>query len=71
MNFEIIVRKKEKGEVVSEKLIKEVEIKRAETILELGFRHKEQIEIIGAIQDEYLPMQVKKNIRKISKLSKM
>ena len=29
MNFEIIVRKKEKGEVVSEKLIKEVEIKRA------------------------------------------
>ena len=56
MNFEIIVRKKEKGEVVSEKLIKEVEIKRAETILELGFRHKEQIEIIGAIQDEYLPM---------------
>ena len=71
MNFEIIVRKKEKGEVVSEKLIKEVEIKRAETILELGFRHKEQIEIIGAIQDEYLPMQVEKNIRKISKLSKM
>ena len=60
MNFEIIVRQKEKGEVVSEKLIKEVEIKRAETILELGFRHKEQIEIIGAIQDEYLPMQVEK-----------
>ena len=48
MNFEIIVRKKEKGEVVSEKLIKEVEINRAETILELGFRHKEQIDIIGA-----------------------
>ena len=71
MNFEIIVRKKEKSEVVSEKLIKEVEIKRAETILELGFRHKEQIEIIGAIQDEYLPMQVEKNIRKISKLSKI
>ena len=49
MNFEIIVRKKEKGKVISEKLIREVEIKRAETILELGFRHKEQIEIIGAI----------------------
>ena len=47
MNFGIIVSKKEKGEVVSEKLIKEVEIKRAETILELGFRHKEQIEIMG------------------------
>lgn len=60
MNFEIIVRKKEKGEVISEKLIREVEIKRAETILELGFRHKEQIEVIGAIQDEYLPMQVEK-----------
>ena len=40
MNFEIIVRKKEKSEVASGKLIKEVEIKRAETILELGFRHK-------------------------------
>ena len=60
MNFEIIVRKKEKGEVVSEKVIKEVEIKRAETILELGFRHKEQVEIIGAIQGEYLPLQVDK-----------
>lgn len=60
MNFEIIVSKKERGEIVSEKLIKEVEIKRAETILELGFRHKEQIDIIGAIQDEYLPMQVEK-----------
>ena len=60
MNFEIIVRKKEKGEVISEKLIREVAIKRAETILELGFRHKEQIQIIGAIQDEYLPMQVEK-----------
>ena len=60
MNFEIIVRKKEKGEVISERLIREVEIKRAETIVELGFRHKEQIEIIGAIQDEYLPMQVEK-----------
>jgi len=31
MNFEIIVRKKEKDEVISEKLIREVEIKRAET----------------------------------------
>ena len=60
MNFEIIVRKKEKGKIVSEKLIKKVAIKRAETILELGFRHKEQIDIIGAIQDEYLPMQVEK-----------
>ena len=50
MNFEIIVRKKEKGKVISEKLIREVEIKRAKTILELGFRHKEQIGIIGAMK---------------------
>ena len=60
MNFEIIVRKKEKGEVISEKLIKEVTIKRAETILELGFRHQEQIEIIGSIQEEYVPLQADK-----------
>ena len=60
MNFKIIVRKKEKGKIVSEKLIKKVAIKRVETILELDFRHKEQIDIIGAIQDEYLSMQVEK-----------
>ena len=60
MNFEIIVRKKEKGEVISEKLIKEVTIKRAETILELGFRHQEQIEIICSIQEEYVPLQADK-----------
>ncbi len=67
MDFEIIVRKKEKGEVVSERLIKKVEIKRAETILELGFRHKEQIGIIGAIQDEYIPLQVEKISEKSSR----
>ena len=41
MKLEIIVRKVEKGKVVSEKLIKEVEVTMAKTILELGFSHKE------------------------------
>ena len=52
MNLEIVVRKVENGKVITEKKIKEVEVKKAATILDLGFRHKEQIDIIGSIQEE-------------------
>ena len=60
MKLEIIVRKIEKEKVISETLIKEVEVKMAKTILDLGFRHKEQLEIIGNIQEEYIPLQASK-----------
>ena len=70
MKLEIIVRKIEKEKVISEKLIKEVEVKMAKTILDLGFRHKEQLEIIGSIQEEYIPLQASKLSNKYEKCEK-
>ena len=59
MHYEIIVRQIENGKSVSEKLIKAVEVKKAESIIDIGFRHYEQVEIIGNIQDAYIPLQCK------------
>ena len=70
MKLEIIVRQREGEKVVSEKLIKEVEVKMAKTILDLGFRHKEQVEIIGNIQEEYIPLQASKLSNKYEKCEK-
>lgn len=70
MNLEIVVRKVENGKVITEKIIKEVEVKKAATILDLGFRHKEQIDIIGSIQEEYIPLQANKLSEKYTKCEK-
>lgn len=59
MRFEIIVRQIDNETIVNEKIIKKVEIKKPETILDIGFRHVEQIEIISNIQDSYIPNQCK------------
>lgn len=60
----------EDGKVVAEKIIKEVEVKMATTIVELGFRHKEQIDIIGSIQEEYIALQANKLSEKYAKWEK-
>lgn len=59
MHYEIIARQIENGKIVSEKLIKKVEVKKPESIIDIGFRHCEQVEIIGGIQDAYIPLQCK------------
>jgi hypothetical protein len=59
MHLEIIVRQIENNNIVNERLIKEIEIKKPESIIDIGFRHSEQIEIIGNIQDSYIPLQCK------------
>ncbi len=56
MHFEIIVRHVDGGNIISEKLIKEIEIKKPESIIDIGFRHAEQVKIIGDIQDSYIPV---------------
>jgi len=39
MHFEVIVRQVENGTLISEKIIHELEIKRPENIIDIGFRH--------------------------------
>ncbi len=46
MHFEIIVRHVDGGNIISEKLIKEIEIKKPESIIDIGFRHAEQVKIM-------------------------
>ena len=59
MQFEIIVRQLENGEILGEYLIKEIEVKKPKNIMDVGFRHSEQISIIDEIQDQYIPLQCK------------
>ena len=59
MQFEIIVRQLEDGEILGESLIKEIEVKKPKNIMEVGFRHSEQISIIDEIQNNYIPLQCK------------
>ena len=59
MNFEIIVRQVEKGKVIKESLIKEIQVSEPKSIMDIGFRHSEQISIISSIQDSYIPLQCK------------
>lgn len=59
MHFEIIVRQLEDGEILGESLIKEIEVKKPKNIMDVGFRHSEQISIIDEIQDKYIPLQCK------------
>ena len=46
MQFQIIVRQLEDGEILGESLIKEIEVKKPKNIMDVGFRHSEQISII-------------------------
>lgn len=57
MNFEIIVRQVEKGKVIKEFLIKEIQVSEPKSIMDIGFRHSEQVGIISSIQDSYIPLQ--------------
>lgn len=57
MHLEIIVRKREGGAVVEESLIKEIKIKKPTSIMEIGFKHSEQVSIISEIQSRYIPDQ--------------
>ena len=57
MHYEIIVRQIDGSKIVNEKLIKEIEIKKPTNIIELGFRHCEQVDIISNIQDSYIRIQ--------------
>jgi hypothetical protein len=59
MNFEVIVRQIDNGVLISEKTIHELEITKPESIIDIGFRHSEQIDIISSIQDSYIPLQCK------------
>ena len=57
MNLEIIVRKKEKGSVIEESVIRSVEIRKPTRLMDIGFSHSEQVSIIGEIQNNYIPRQ--------------
>lgn len=57
MNFEIVVRQVEKGKVIKESLIKKIEVSEPKSIMDIGFRHSEQVSIISSIQDSYIPLQ--------------
>ena len=57
MDLEIIVRKREKGAVIEESIIKSVEIKKPTSLMEVGFNHAEQVSIIGELQNNYIPTQ--------------
>ena len=46
-NFEIIVRQVEKGKVIKESLIKEIQVSKPKSIMDIGFRHSEQVAIIS------------------------
>ena len=59
MNFEIIVRQVEKGKVIKESLIKEIQVNEPKSIMDIGFRHSEQVRIISGIQENYIPLQCK------------
>lgn len=59
MNFEIIVRQVEKGKVIKESLIKEIQVNEPKSIIDIGFRHSEQVRIISGIQENYIPLQCK------------
>lgn len=59
MNYEIIVRQVEEGKTISEKVIKEIKVNKPESIINVGFRHCEQVDIIGNIQDSYISLQCK------------
>lgn len=59
MHFEIVVREIEDNNIIKEKVIKKIEVKKPGSIIDIGFRHCEQIEIIGNIQDSYIPLQCK------------
>ena len=43
MDLEIIVRRREKGAVIEESIIKSVEIKKPTSLMEVGFYHAEQV----------------------------
>ena len=59
VKFRISVECISENETATRKEIKEYKIDKPENILELGFRHTEQIEIIQKIQDELLAIQSK------------
>ena len=59
MNFEVIVRQIDNGVLISEKTIHELEVTKPANIIDIGFRHSEQIDIISSIQDSYIPLQCK------------
>ena len=48
-------------------IIEEREVKKVESILDLGLRHKEQIEILRKLQDEILKLQSVQLAEKIDK----
>ncbi len=53
----MIFAKDLKGGVVEESVIKAMEIKKLSSIMEIGFKHSEQILIISEIQSRYIPDQ--------------
>ena len=57
MDLEIIVRRREKGAVIEESIIKSVEIKKPTSLMEVGFNHAKQVSIIGELQNNYIPTQ--------------
>jgi hypothetical protein len=44
----------EQGKVVSKVVVIEKEISKPEEIIDIGFRHSEQVDILKSIQDEYI-----------------
>ncbi|WP_407920625.1 hypothetical protein, partial [Facilibium subflavum] len=47
----------EQGKVVSKVVVIEKEISKPEEIIDIGFRHSEQVDILKSIQDEYISQQ--------------
>ena len=47
----------EQGKVASKVVVIEKEISKPEEIIDIGFRHSEQIDILKSIQDEYISQQ--------------
>jgi hypothetical protein len=43
MNFEIVVRQVEEGKVIKESLIKKIQVSEPKSIMDIGFRHSEQV----------------------------
>ena len=54
MNFKIVVRQVEKGKVIKESLIKEIQVSEPKSIMDIGFRHSEQVSIISSLSVKIL-----------------
>jgi hypothetical protein len=57
MQLEIIVRQRSGKKILSEELIHSEQIREPQNLLELGFRHEEQVKMLEKIQSSYIPLQ--------------